>query len=371
MSCNLEFFKTEEELVKSTWLAPIINGDYPDVDYYFYTASKTHRTYIDKKNHYIYVDSNDNWYNTFKKTKLAFKKLFETKEYDYIVRVNLSTYVNLSLCIKTIEMYLDKIKTNQIWGQDLCNHTGTYYLIGKFLIFPKTAVYEIINSDPIFETQQDADDYVYGCIYNDSNKFRTLPPCYAVPKLYDTPFTIDISDPKKNPEVYKKYIAISYRFDGSDYASRKTYEFAAAHELHNILKDNVATVTDVACLASNINNIVFVHGNGYTEYTKNLCIGVLFNNSIKSNLSKLDEISNMFNGVGDLYIIVNNDDDIYNYIDYFNYLRYYLVYTNYDLNDSNYIGMTQELYSKTFSNAYDNMMFYDGTGYKSTVRNLD
>ena len=89
MSCNNWFFKKEEEVVKNTWLKPVIDGQYPEVDWYFYTTGE--RNLIDKQNHVIYVNSNDNWDSTFLKTKLAFKIAKENLNYDYIVRTNLST----------------------------------------------------------------------------------------------------------------------------------------------------------------------------------------------------------------------------------------------------------------------------------------
>lgn len=235
MSCNNWFFKKEEEVVKNTWLKPVIDGQYPEVDWYFYTTGE--RNLIDKQNHVIYVNSNDNWDSTFLKTKLAFKIAKENLNYDYIVRTNLSTYVNLNLLVSTINFYIAPNNDKHVWGMELCNHKDTFYLIGKFLIFNKDDVDTIINSSPMFDTQVDADDYVYGCVFNDKDKYDLFKACYASPRLGSLLTYNRIDD------YLLSCIAISYRvytFDGWDeeLSHRAIDEFKLAYKIDKFFKEH-------------------------------------------------------------------------------------------------------------------------------------
>jgi hypothetical protein len=230
MSCNNWFFKEEEQVVKDTWLKPVVEGKYPEVDYYFYTTGET--DYIDKENHTIYVNADDSWDATFYKTKRAFTLAKEQLEYDYIVRTNLSTYVNLKMLLAVIKFYLEPNNDKHIWGMELCNNNNIFYLIGKFLIFNKEDVDTIIKSDSKFDTQIDADDYVYGCVFNDKDKYDMLRCCNLSPRNA-SPINHTIID-----DYLLQCLAISYRvymFDELDnkYEHRKLDEFSIAHKIHN------------------------------------------------------------------------------------------------------------------------------------------
>lgn len=235
MSSNYWFFKEEEQVVKDTWLKPVVEGKYPEIDYYFYTTGKT--DYIDKDNHTIYVSCYDSWYTTFYKTKRAFTIAKENLEYDYIVRVNLSTYVNIKMLLAVIKFYLEPNNDKHIWGMELYNDKNIFYLIGKFLIFKKESVDVIINSDTKFETELGADDLIYGMIFNDIKKYDMLRCCYVAPRLMSPLNHEDIDD------YLLQCVAISYRvytFDEikNSYEHRKIDEFQLAYKIHDFFLEH-------------------------------------------------------------------------------------------------------------------------------------
>lgn len=261
MSCNHWFFQDEEQLVKNTWLKPVIEGKYPEIDYYFYTTGKTE--HIDKENHKIYVNSDDKWDSTFYKTKRAFTIAKENLDYDYIVRTNLSTYVNIKMLLAVIKLYLSPNNDKHVCGIELCNNSGIFYPIGKFLIFTKEDADVIINSDNKFNTQIDADDFVYGCVFNDKNKFDIYRGCYTYPYFSSPNNHITIDD------YLLQCIAISYRvymFDNMDekYAHRKIDEFKLAYKIHDFFTEHdTLTKEDFMKCIGYRNNYYFCNGKGY------------------------------------------------------------------------------------------------------------
>lgn len=260
MSCNHWFFKEEEQVVKETWLKPVVEGQYSEIDYYFYTTGETE--YIDKENHKIYVKANDDWDSTFYKTKRAFTLAKENIEYDYIVRTNLSTYVNINMLLAFIKFYLGPNNDKHIWGMELCNRKDIFYLIGKFLIFSKEDVNILINSDTKFDTQVDADDFVYGCVFNDKNKYDIMR-CCNISSRNGSPINHLSID-----NYLLQCLAISYRvytFDefNNSYEHRKIDEFQLAYTINEFFLNHPQLTKDdfISCISYE-NEYCFYNGIG-------------------------------------------------------------------------------------------------------------
>lgn len=93
-------------------------------------------------NRQMYLTSPDDIESTFIKTLEAFD-IIKDYDYDYLIRVNISTYVNLFLIDKEIE----NLNKNFIY----CNAICTYYKSSKLLnqVFPRGDAY-IIHKDLLF-----------------------------------------------------------------------------------------------------------------------------------------------------------------------------------------------------------------------------
>ena len=110
MSCNNPYFKALLSAVKDTWVKPIIHGDYQNIYWFSYTScDKKHpHTYIDWKDHMIYVECSDDIYSTFEKTKLAYDVIKNTGiEFDYVVRTNTTVYINIDTLVSKINSTQD------------------------------------------------------------------------------------------------------------------------------------------------------------------------------------------------------------------------------------------------------------------------
>lgn len=105
MSCNQVYFKGLLGAVKDTWVKPILQGKYPNIEWFSFTAcDKKHPVpCIDLKDRMIYVDDEDDYYTTYSKTQKAYEMIKEAGiEFDYVVRTNTSVFVNIERLLKTI-----------------------------------------------------------------------------------------------------------------------------------------------------------------------------------------------------------------------------------------------------------------------------
>jgi len=114
MSCNIPFFQKEEKLISQTWGKDVFNGKYPNINIAIYSASEDGKYHYNKNTHKLLVPSGDGLFDTFEKTKLAFKaanSIAELKDYDFILRTNTSCYIN----IKLLNNLLDILDENLVY----------------------------------------------------------------------------------------------------------------------------------------------------------------------------------------------------------------------------------------------------------------
>ena len=151
MSCNQEKYIEEENAIKETWAKDIIDGKYPNISVCFYRGGSEENRY-DEEQHILYLTSNDTLNSTFEKTRDAFEWVENNfEDYDFIIRTNLSTYINIeaiSQFLKNNESGVDIILTT---GLVLNNYNNCIpYPKGHFMIIHKTIVKEIIDKSLIF-----------------------------------------------------------------------------------------------------------------------------------------------------------------------------------------------------------------------------
>lgn len=144
MSCNKDsFFIQEEEIVRQTWLKDIIDNKYKNIDYIIYRGDENIENHsYNKNNHLLNIKVEDDYNHTFKKTYYAFKlvdKIF--KDYDYIIKTNTSTYINIEL----VNKFIQNLKTNSIlYGSEIyslsnlaCPYPLDLYARGNCMIISK------------------------------------------------------------------------------------------------------------------------------------------------------------------------------------------------------------------------------------------
>lgn len=184
MSANTPFFKSQVEDCKKTWLSVLDDDRYKGhfdkyadfIDWYYYDADFSRKCTMDssgntslyniKRNSNIVVDENDEHHlinvmfndkDTFGKTYDALEYIDKkyNGEYDYIVRTNTSTYINILLLSYILYRefnHTDMTKKQQTtYGTDLmslysteCPSPNDIYIRGNCMVFTGFEVEDII-----------------------------------------------------------------------------------------------------------------------------------------------------------------------------------------------------------------------------------
>jgi len=138
-----------------------LENDYKFIFYYGDNLSETSIYKIDDNITYIHTCNDDDIYSTYEKTIEAFKKLDEIDNFDYIVRINISMFLNIRL--------LDKIAKSLDPNIIYCNainavldqvYTNTIYPRGDLYIMSTDMIRKIINKSDIFYiNRKNPEDY--------------------------------------------------------------------------------------------------------------------------------------------------------------------------------------------------------------------
>lgn len=235
MTCNEEFFKKEyETLITKSYAKNIIEGKYPDIDFYGYTASTDGKFHIDKKKHLMKVPCGDGLYETYQKTILAIKMLDALEiKYDWILKTNTSTWINAQILdrfVKEIPVYeKTKIFTGKIYSsEDSCGPDEyDYYGLGKYILISDFWA-DVLKQNPAEEYRKynrntkvnpeheviyNVDDNAIGFVVNTFCELNYVDK-HSVWKYFDTPTSEMIN-------YYMKYIAVSVRNYNEDQRDRE------------------------------------------------------------------------------------------------------------------------------------------------------
>lgn len=177
MTCNIPFFREEEKVLRTkSFGKSVMSGEYPGVEYWAYTASHDSQTHIDWDNHMLYVPVDDSLEGTYEKTRQALLLLDEIGVgYDYVMRMNTSTYLNVGL----LRCFVDGIPENdsRLYGEtvgclrlpyekDIFRYfsiRGNAMLIPRFWcdVLKMTPVAEELISKDRFSSELHMDKYNY------------------------------------------------------------------------------------------------------------------------------------------------------------------------------------------------------------------
>ena len=113
MSCNKPLYLEEETACRETFLKDVYDYGVP---YLFYKGlNEEHNEQgIDYDTQTIYVDAPDDLAGTGRKTALALRESLDI-DYDYLIKTNVSTYINIENVMRWIETWPGKDDTN-IYG---------------------------------------------------------------------------------------------------------------------------------------------------------------------------------------------------------------------------------------------------------------
>ena len=164
MCCNNVYYQREYEELKNTWAKPIIENKYPNIEIWSYTASPNTKYVVDYNKHMIYVPClSDALDGTFEKTYKAIQFLnFMGIEYDWLLRTNCSTIVNVGLLSKMLnDDVLDgnKIYTAQLFLNSITSSpfNNSLFCRGNFMLMSRK--FSNLISDVGFNVAKQFDVY--------------------------------------------------------------------------------------------------------------------------------------------------------------------------------------------------------------------
>lgn len=169
MSMNSKEFSEEEEIIRQTWASDIISGKYPGMKILFYKGRKKDDETLEDD--ILYVCSDDGLSDTYKKTIRALKWCVDNEDFDFIVKTNTTTYINVGLLSKFVEQL--PIGDEHIYGSTYITNTcskGILYFRGNFAIWSKNVVNDILKT---YKKTKSVDDGVIGrnlCLYYKKEK---------------------------------------------------------------------------------------------------------------------------------------------------------------------------------------------------------
>lgn len=161
MSCNQdERFLNEEDAIRKTWGKDILDGKYNNINLIFYRGGYEEDKY-DRESNILYLKSDDTLNGTYHKTINAFKFVDNNFNYDYIVRTNTSTYINVEAILQFLASSNNYYE--YIIGPKLCINNINYstpFIGGHFVIFGRDIINILINNK--IEIRCGIDDIVIG-----------------------------------------------------------------------------------------------------------------------------------------------------------------------------------------------------------------
>lgn len=140
MSCNQERYVNDEDIIRETWGKDIIDGKYDNLEIYFYRGG-SEKEYFDEEKHIIHLTSDDDLYHTYNKSIDAFRWIKKNvQDYDYIIRTNTSTYINIDAILHFLNNTLNDVK---VCGPGIAINQYSQsipFLPGYFLIFSREII---------------------------------------------------------------------------------------------------------------------------------------------------------------------------------------------------------------------------------------
>jgi hypothetical protein len=119
MSCNQPLYELEEQACMDTFLK---NAEGENITYWFYKGlDEAHPTqFFDAEAHTLYLNARDTLGGTGRKTVEALKATLD-QDYDYLLKTNVSTYLNIGNIMKAIETWEGKEDHNIYGGTFIVN----------------------------------------------------------------------------------------------------------------------------------------------------------------------------------------------------------------------------------------------------------
>lgn len=147
MSCNQPLYEEEEQACRETFLK---DAEGAGLSYYFYRGTDGELT-IDQESHTMLLPVPDGLGATSKKTLMAFHEALKMEDWDYIIKTNVSTWLDIPKIIKAVDKWEGREDRNIYGARFIANEASKKvpFPRGHFIILSRTLVEGIVKFGPI------------------------------------------------------------------------------------------------------------------------------------------------------------------------------------------------------------------------------
>ncbi|WQJ53714.1 MAG: hypothetical protein [Wendovervirus sonii] len=291
MCCNNEYYQKEYDDIMNTWGKRIISGEFPNIDIWGYTASDTGTYEIDIERKMLKVPSLDDRNHTFIKTTMALDMLkIYGFEYDWFLKINCSTTVNLKMLNKFMQI----------------NYLNEDVVYVPYLMLDKT------KSAPYFFSPILNDDFILF-----SKKYMQIINGNSI----DIINLLCNKDRLINEDIYKKSnLALGALFNTNmelkQFDVRNSYAILPTHYINNLYDNNEQmTPSAIAIFNKPLNEYRNIRNYYYDLHDRYMHFYNNFYNMLDDNITELQNISNTFKT-----FIIEKGDGTYYHIPFDQYL---------------------------------------------------
>ena len=147
MSCNQPLYEAEEQACRETFLK---DAEGAGLSYYFYKGTDGELT-IDQESHTMLLPVHDGLGATSKKTLMAFHEAMKMEDWDYVIKTNVSTWLDIPKIIKAVDKWEGREDRNIYGARFIANDASKKvpFPRGHFAILSRAIVEGNVKVGPI------------------------------------------------------------------------------------------------------------------------------------------------------------------------------------------------------------------------------
>jgi len=146
MSCNQPLYEQEEQACRDTFLK---DAEGAGLSYYFYKGGAEEFS-IDRKSHTMLLPVPDSLGGTSRKTVLALTEALKMDDWDYVIKTNVSTWLDVAKIVKVVEKWEGREDRNIYGARFIANDASRKvpFPRGHFMVLSRFLVEGIVNWAP-------------------------------------------------------------------------------------------------------------------------------------------------------------------------------------------------------------------------------
>ena len=214
MSCNQPLYQEEEQACCETFLK---DAEGAGLSYYFYKGTDGELT-IDQESHTMLLPVPDGLGATSKKTLMAFHEALKMGGWDYIIKTNVSTWLDISKIIKAVDKW-EGCEDRNIYGARFIANDASKkvpFPRGHFIILSRTLVEGIVKYGSILakvDGMPKTDDTLL-CLSMLYYLHKVLKDNYRE-RLMEVPAVIEWSDAIQDSREWSDALSVRCKDEGS------------------------------------------------------------------------------------------------------------------------------------------------------------